>query len=224
MLGCFFSVSVQAADLDQVILKADEIRNPPESFEMNIKVKTQDQEYGFLVVTSGNEKTLIKTKFPIKDKGRNMLMLGTDMWLFIPNLNRSVRIALNQKLNGEVANGDISRLRWHQDYKPSLLSESPEAWTILLEENKKGLTYPRLEVKIEKKTYRPLFADYMGISGRKLKRATFSDYKMLAGKLRPSKITIQDLTNETKISNIEISSIEVKKVDDSVFSKERLND
>ena len=46
------------------------------------------------------------------------------IWVFIPNLKRSVRVGLSQKLTGQAANGDISRMRWSGDYTPKLLKET----------------------------------------------------------------------------------------------------
>ena len=34
----------------------------------------------------------------------------------MPSLKRAIRVSLSQKLMGEAANGDISRMRWYGDY------------------------------------------------------------------------------------------------------------
>ena len=68
-------------------------------------------------------------------------MLDENMWVFIPNLKRSVRVGLSQKLTGQAANGDISRMRWSGDYTPKLLKETKKSWLLHLQAKKKGLTH-----------------------------------------------------------------------------------
>lgn len=225
----FFSISLwsfaaSALTAEEILKNTDNIRNPSSSFVMNVKVQTPERDSEFLVYTKGNEKTLIKTMVPTKDKGRNMLMLGTDMWLYLPNLNNAVRVALSQRLTGEVSNGDLSRMRWYKDYNVTLVKEDSEKWLLHLTESRKGLTYSQINVYVEKKTYRPLTAEYMGPSGKKLKLATFDQYKKLAGEVRPSRITIQDAVETKKKSVLEIQTMEVKELPDSLFTKERLRD
>src|ERR1700692_2385353 len=91
------------------VKKADDIRNPSESYEMKMKVVSPENTSIYQVYLKGQDKTLIVTKEPVRDKGRNMLMLDRDFYAYIPNLKRSMRLSLAQKLSGQVANGDISR-------------------------------------------------------------------------------------------------------------------
>ena len=100
-------------DADTILRKADEVRNPSESFSMVVDVESQnDDPARFEVMMQGKSKTLIRTKKPERDVGRSILMIDENMWAYVPNLKRSVRVSLNQKLTGQAANGDISRMRW----------------------------------------------------------------------------------------------------------------
>lgn len=101
---------------EALLQKADKIRNPGDSFKMRLEVKAEDKSTEFEVFLKGTDKTLIVTKSPAVDRGRNMLMLDRDFYAFIPNLKRSMRLSLAQKMTGQVANGDIARTRWSGDY------------------------------------------------------------------------------------------------------------
>ena len=105
------SFSSLAADLLQEV---DSFRNPSDSYSMSVRIvsSNESEEARFLVYLKGNSKTLIKVLAPKKNLGRNMLMVAENMWVYVPNIRRSVRVSLNQKLTGEAANGDISRMRW----------------------------------------------------------------------------------------------------------------
>ena len=78
----YLTVSAQTAksapsiSVDDWVKKADQIRNPSQSFEMNVKVDDDSHTTEFIVFLKGQDKTLIVTKSPARDKGRNMLMLS----------------------------------------------------------------------------------------------------------------------------------------------------
>lgn len=227
MLFCLaLSVVSQAAWAESpelILQKADEVRNPSDSFSMIVDIKTKGQEDSrFEVLIKGKERTLVRTKKPARDVGRNMLMVEEDMWVYIPNLKRAVRVSLSQKLSGQAANGDISRMRWHGDYKADLDKETDEHWILDLQANKKGLTYDRIRVWVSKKGFKPARADYLTKRGKMLKRATFGAYKMILGAERPTEILIQDANDRSKMSKILIRKMNSENFPSSLFHQNSL--
>lgn len=210
---------------DQIIQRADNVRCPSESFFMEVEVTSKEQEdvVKLEVFTKGRDKTRVNTIAPARDKGRNMVMVGEDMWAYVPNLKRAVRVALNQKLTGQAANGDVSRMRWWGDYSAVQESEDAKSWTLLLTAKKKGLTYEKLRVWVEKKSFRPIKAEYLSLGGMLLKKTQFKQYKQIAGGVRPTEIVIQDAKNENDASVIRILRLEPKNSPDSIFNQNSLN-
>lgn len=206
-----------AEDPAEWVKKADNIRNPAESYEMKIKVETSESTSVFQVYLKGQDKTLIVTKEPARDKGRNMLMLDRDFHAYVPNLKRSMRLSLAQKLSGQVANGDISRTRWYGDYSVTKEAESNGEIQLLLKGNKDNLTYAWIRLWLKKGGFEPLRAEYLGLNGKTvLKKASFEDYKSIAGAVRPTTLKIED-TNK-QISHIRILEMGKKDFSDSFFS------
>lgn len=211
---------------DEILKKADAIRNPAQSYYIDVQVKsTEDPSdiHQFHVAIHGNDKTRIETVEPKRDRGRTMLMLGENMWVFVPNLKREVRVSLNQKLTGQASNGDISRMRWSGDYSTKLESENDKEWQLLLTANKKGLTYDKIRVWIEKKSFRPLRAEYLTAQGKVLKKATYQGYKQIAGDVRPTEIVIQDAVRPSDLSVIKIEDMKVKTFPGSIYNKSELD-
>lgn len=207
-----------AADAEALLKRADSYRNPSDSFKMLIRVKTPDTETTFEVFLKGTAKTLIVTKAPPRDRGRNMLMLDRDFYSYVPNLKRSVRLSLAQKFSGQVANGDIARTRWYGDYKPTLLGTEGTSTLLMLDGVKPNLTYQKMRLWIESATARPLRAEFLNLDGRTvLKRATYEGYKQLAGGQRPTLIRIED-TNKAQ-STLQILSMEAQSLEDSTFTE-----
>lgn len=220
------TVSVLAAPMPEDILaKCDSIRNPNESFIMKVRVTSTDSNETslFEVSTKGKEQTLVKTLEPVRDRKRDLLMVKESMWAFVPSLNRAVQVSLSQKLTGQAANGDITRMRWAGDYQAALQSEDANQWTLALTAAKSGLTYDKILARIDKKTFRPISAEYQTMGGAALKRATFSQYKLLAGKERPSVVEISDALQASKQSKIEIVDMVVRSLPDSLFSVTRFS-
>jgi outer membrane lipoprotein-sorting protein len=210
---CFAS-----ADPNALLKKADSFRNPSESYEMTIKVKTPDTETTFDVYLKGTSKTLIVTKEPARDRGRNMLMLDRDFYSYVPNLKRSVRLSLAQKFSGQVANGDIARTRWFGDYKPTIEKQNPKETILLLDGVKNNLTYQKIRLWVDSATAKPLHAEYLNLDGRTiLKRAWFENYRNMAGGIRPTLMRIEDTNHQS--STLSILSMEPKGIDDGIFTE-----
>jgi outer membrane lipoprotein-sorting protein len=204
----------------EILRKVDSIRNPGESYEMRVRIG----ESLFLVMISGNSRTLVRTLEPPRDRGRDLLMIDEEMWAYIPNLKRSVRVSLSQKLTGQAANGDISRMRWLGDYAPQLESQEGGSWVLALKATKKGLTYERIRVWVSKKDSSPQRAEYLTDSGKILQRASFEQYKMMAGRLRPTRLEIESAVNSTERSTLQVESMVPKKFSDSIFNPQRLGE
>jgi len=202
----------------EILKKVDAIRNPAESYDMRVRIG----ESLFLVLISGNSRTIVKTLDPARDRGRDLLMIDEEMWAYIPNLKRAVRVSLSQKLTGQAANGDISRMRWSGDYVPQIESQEADAWILSLKAAKKGLTYERIRVWVSKKDHSPQKAEYLTEAGKVLKRAQFEEYRMMAGRLRPTRLEIQSAVNSSESSTLKMESMTPKKFSESLFNPQRL--
>ncbi len=48
-------------------------------------------------------------------------MLGDDMWIYLPDTSRPVRITPLERLSGDASNGDVARTNYAVDYSPVYL-------------------------------------------------------------------------------------------------------
>jgi len=210
---------------EEILQKADEVRNPSESYFLRMEVvssDTPDDPSEFEVSLQGNAKTLVKTVKPVRDRGRKMLMQEQNMWLFVPNLKRSVRVGLSQRLVGQIANGDISRMRWSGDYSVQMENQTADEWVLGLKATKQGLTYDRLRIWVQKNTFHPLRAEFLTASGKVLKKAQYLDYRQLCGRVRPSRMVIADAIKQSDQSTLKVLQMEVKTFPSSIFYPENL--
>lgn len=217
VFSCLSQMTVAAPTADQMIKRADDIRNPGESFVMKVEIKDKDSSSKFDVYLKGKDKTLIVVQEPARDRGRNMLMLDRDFHSYVPNLKRSVRLSLSQKLSGQVSNGDIARTRWHGDYSAKIVETNNNETKLFLKAQKENLTYDQMHLWVKTKTAEPIRADYLALDGKTiLKKAYFEGYKTLVGKNRPSIIRIEDLEGNKSVMNL--LSMKKQSFEDSFFT------
>jgi outer membrane lipoprotein-sorting protein len=210
---------------DAIVARADAVRNPAQSYVMNVRITSSerpDEPSLFEVSIKDNDKTLVRTLEPTRDRGRNLLMLGEQMWAYVPNLERAIRVSLAQKLTGDAANGDISRMRWSGDYAARLEGETDAEWTLLLTASKPNLTYDRLRVQVDKATFRPRRAEFLTAGDKVLKTAVYGGYKPIAGDVRPTEIVIADALRADRQSRIEIVSMQPKPLPGTLFHAQNL--
>lgn len=207
----------------EILQKADEVRNPSASFTMVVSVKDHDGTLSkFEVKTKGKDRTLIKTLEAPHSKANALLMVEQDMWAFIPNLKRAVRVSLQQKLTGQAANGDIARMRLAGDYEAKIEKDEKDAWQLYLTANKKGLTYDKIRLWVSKDGYKPRKAEYLTMAGDPLKIANFETYSAMAGADRPKTIRIQDAKRSSDYSVLEIISLQNADFPDAIFQASNL--
>ena len=217
--------AADAVTPDVILKRADEVRNPAESYFVRSVItssSTPDEPVELEVSIQGNTRTLVRTIKPSRDRGRLALMVNEDMWAYVPNLKRAVRVSLGQRLVGQAANGDISRCRWSGDYTAVIESETVTEWVLLLAATKRALTYDKIRAWIEKGSFHPLRAEYLTPAGKPLKRAVYRRYAELAGSMRPSELHIEDALRPADYSDIRIVEIAPRQFPASIFYPENL--
>src|SRR5512135_560403 len=112
---------------DQILELSDMSRNGWDSYGVRTTIQnfedgTLKDEGTFDVTIKGMNKTLVK--FLNADvKGQYLLMVDDDMWIYMPNTRKPIRITPLQRLMGNASNGDVARTRYAQDYAAKLERE-----------------------------------------------------------------------------------------------------
>lgn len=219
-------------EASEILSRADEFRSPSGGFSLLVDVREldEDRKSSFEVFIKNNNKSLMLTKEPSRDRGRNLLMLDRDMWIFIPRIKRPVRVGLRQRLMGDVANGDLSRLQWTGDYSAQIDETNSRKFNqqpslkLVLKAQKENLTYEKIHLWVLTSDYRPLFAEYLTPSGKVLKTSTFENYGPLAGKTRPRRMLITDAMNQESQSEILIREMKKRSFPEGFFTQSNLED
>ncbi|MFZ9521535.1 MAG: outer membrane lipoprotein-sorting protein, partial [Silvanigrellaceae bacterium] len=101
---------------DQLIEKYDAIMGPT-NFESSAKMMARREDgtirnYEMRFVKKGNEKFRIWFKGPAAVAGQEVLRVGDNSWVYLPNLKRATRIANRDSFQGgDFNNADVLRER-----------------------------------------------------------------------------------------------------------------
>lgn len=215
----------------EVLEKADKIRFPSESFEVEVAVTSfsdgkQTDSRLYKVLSRGNDNTIVQVLEPASDRGQAMLMRGRDLWIFLPTVSQPVRLSLSQRLTGQVANGDIARANFSGDYTPKVLRTEPidgnEHYVLELTAVERSVTYSRVLYWVRKSNSHPHKAEFFSVSGRLLKTARYEEFKTLGGRVRPTRLVLRDALREGEESVMLYSEMKLRDLPARMFSKDYL--
>ncbi len=138
-----------------------------------------DEEHLYEVSQKGTDKTYVDFLSP-REKGEHLLMLGDDMWVYLPDTSRPVRITPLERLTGDASNGDVARTNYAADYSPVYLRTEKvgavECYVLDLTAKRKGATYQRILYWLRVQDARPVRAEFYLTSGKQIKSATFDEF------------------------------------------------
>ncbi|MBC7715062.1 MAG: outer membrane lipoprotein-sorting protein [Rhizobacter sp.] len=230
LFSFFITTNIFAAGIDanDIVKKADLRRglgNVSHSFNVTITNQDNKKEVYHVAFKDVNASLTEQTE-PERARGRKILMKDYDIWLYTTNIKKPLRISLEQKLTGEVANGDIARTNYSEDYDATLISTekrgNAEFYKLDLKAKNKKVTYGRIEYWVSKKDSIPMEATFFALSGKPLKSAQFMDFKPVQGMSRTTKMVIRDYLQKDKMSTMVFSDHKPEKFDESLFNKDRL--
>ena len=214
-----------------IVQKADNVRFPSEGFEVGITISTTTtggptDARKYRVLSKGNENTVVMTTEPASERGQIMLMKGHDLWIFLPTVSQPVRLPLAQRLTGAVANGDLARANLAGDYKPQLLRtekvDGEPMYVLELIAVDRSVTYHRVLYWVRQSNYWPHKAEFYSLSDRLLKTCLYQKFEGLAGRVRPTRLTMQDALRVGEESVLDYADMKLRDLPDKIFTKDYL--
>jgi outer membrane lipoprotein-sorting protein len=215
----------------QIVEEADRIRFPGEGFQVDVAIVTTGKdkdpdERKYRVLSKGNDNTVVMVTEPASERGQIMLMKGRELWIFLPSVSQPVRLSLAQRLTGQVANGDLARANFAGDYNPRLVRTETvdgEKYNVLeLTAVDRGVTYQRVMYWVREAGSAPHKAEFYSASNRLLKTCIYEKYERVLGKLRPTRLVMDDALRAGEQSVLEYAAMKLRDLPDKVFTKDYL--
>ncbi|MFC0180276.1 outer membrane lipoprotein-sorting protein [Thorsellia kenyensis] len=223
-----------------IIKAADRIRAPDQPFRYTLnltehaagKVVNQqklDVSMRFIKpdeVQDGDARALVRFVEPVRDRGKALFSDINQMWYFAPSLRRPIQISKQQRLIGQVANGDVVASDMDFSYNSEIISEEMcdqvQCYKLSLTRKNPSVTYPKITYFVEKDTFRPFKSEFYSESGVLLKRAIYENFTPVLGTNRPTRIIVEDGLKKDSYTIMDYSNVAYESLPESYFQKDYL--
>lgn len=216
--------SLFAQNADALLKRIDEDLLPPtyEAYRtiINEEPNGSKKEFSFFTLKKGKDKIAMLYLAPASEKGRATLRLGENMWLYIPNVNRPVRITSLQSVTGGVFNNaDIMQLEYSEEYTATHGGESGGDILLELKAKSSSVAYDRLKMWVPKEGTSVRKVEAYSASGMLIKTLDFKEVKDFGnGFVRPSVVETHSPLYKGYRSYMIYRSIKPRAVPDEAFT------
>jgi len=179
-----------------------------------------------------HKRFFIRILAPRKDKDTTWLKNGGNLWMYLPKLERDIRIPpsmmLSNWMGSDFTNDDLVKMESVvDDYKHRLIARDEQSYTI------ESIPLPDTAVVWGKIIHRiskdmlPLSDDYYDEHDRHIRSLTFDNVQSMGGRIMPTRWVMQPLDEsgkpESKRTIMIVESIEFDQLlNDSLFSRANL--
>jgi outer membrane lipoprotein-sorting protein len=189
-----FAAPAFAIDGTALLKQVDRNLNP-ESYEMyrkliNVEPDGKKKEFTLFSVKKGTDRVAALFLAPASEKGRSTLRLGENMWLYIPNVGKPIRItSLQSVVGGVFNNADILSLDYSAEYDVRSVTEKDGGYLLNLKAKTREVAYDQLRMQVDRNRRVPVRIECLTEAGMLIKTLYFKDTKDFGGGLvRPSMI------------------------------------
>jgi outer membrane lipoprotein-sorting protein len=168
--------------------------------------------------TRGEEESAFEFVSPPREEGTRMLLRGDDLWIYLPQVDRTQRVSgamLREGMMGsDISYEDLMATReLRERYEAELVGEDTvgerPCWRLELTATDEAVAYPRRRVCVDKDTSVPLEQELYALSGMLLKTWTMSGMRDFGeGRVYPSRMVVQDHLTPDTTTRVEFKDIE----------------
>jgi outer membrane lipoprotein-sorting protein len=218
-----------ALDGNELLRQVDKNMQPG-SYEMykkliNIEPDGKKKEFVLYTVKTGQDKMAALFISPASEEGRATLRLGDNMWLYIPNVGKPLRITSLQSVTGGIFNNsDILRLDYHIEYDVEAINEQEESYHLKLKARTSSVAYDHLQMIVDKKSMLPTTIECYAISGMLIKTLHYSKIQDFGdGLVRPSILETESPLHKGYRSLMLFAKVQKREFADEVFTLNHLS-
>ena len=218
------SAPVYAIDGNKLLEQVDRNLNP-ESYEsykklINIEPDGSKKEFVLFTVKKGKDKVAAMFISPASEKGRSTLRLDENMWLYIPNIGKPIRItSLQSVVGGVFNNSDLLRLDYTSEYNVEKVEDQGNEHLLHLNAKTKNVAYDKLKMWVNKDNLLPSKIESLTEASMLIKTLYFKEIKDFGGGIvRPSVIETDSPLYKGYKSVMIFAKVKEKTFSDEVFT------
>lgn len=172
-----WAVGAQANVLEQI----DQLRLPAGAVTVDFSVRTSDGQVTQFTSDQDGSGSSLAQIVSGGDRGEKYLYTQDGLWLFTPGSRRTIRIPKIQSLRGETVIGDITQLRFADDYQIADQSASTlngrDVTKLALSARSRASTFRSINLYVDPDRLTPVFAEYFLTSGKLFRTANFGEVR-----------------------------------------------
>ncbi len=187
---------------------------------INIEPNGAQKEFILYVVKKGNDKMVSTFLAPKSEIGRSTLRLGDNMWLYIPNVAKPVRItSLQSVIGGVFNNSDILQIDYHAEYDVIAKEQDGEQTVLTLKAKTASVAYDTLRMRLDAQYSLPDRIECYAASKMLIKTLYFKEIKDFGdGMIRPAVTETDSPLYKGYKSVMIFADIKSREVDDEAFT------
>lgn len=197
--------------------------------KMLIHVDNEVRTKELLEYAKGRTTSYAEFVSPPRDKGVKYLKIEDDMWMYLPDVDKIIKIAghmLRQSMMGSDFSYEdaLESSKLLEKYTATLVSEETisvssrsggnqvmkprRCYVVDLTAKVKDVTYYRRMVWVDKEYFVPVKEDLFALSGKLLKEMTIGDIKPYGARYYPTYYTMKNLLRENSLTEMFMTKVQ----------------
>ena len=220
----------------EIVDRVDQLlrgRSSRGAFRMEIVTEHWDRTLEMRAWSLGTEYSLIRILAPNRDAGTATLKAGNDIWNYLPRVDRTIKLPPSLMggawMGSHFTNDDlVKESRIIDDYDIEIGFEGErngtEVWEfVLTPKPEAAVIWGRIVEQVRKDDLMPEWARYYDEDGELARSVTFSDFRVMGGRLVPAVMTMQPADKPEESTTIQYTDLEFDvDLDESFFSLRQL--
>ena len=173
--------------------------------------------------------SFIRILAPAKEKGIGSLRIGAEMWNYLPNVERTIKIPpsmmLQPWMGSDFTNDDLVKSSSVvDDYTHKILREEGGAWVLeLIPKPDAAVVWGKLLYWVRKTDFIPLKEEFYDERGALVRTMTFSEVKPMGGRTIPTRWEIRPADKPGNSTSIVVkSAVYDRGIDPETFTQRNL--
>ena len=223
--------SVTALTGEQIIRKVDAnmtYGSARMEAKMVIHVRDQVRTKKMISYAEGRDRSYAEFTYPARDKGVKYLKIGDNMWMYLPSVNKIIKIAghmLRQSMMGSDFSYEdaLESDKLLEKYTIKLAGQDESNYILDLTAKVKKVTYYRRKIWIDKAIFVPVKEELFARSGKKLKVMTLGKVKKYGKRYYPTYMSMKNILRKDSKTEMFVEKAEFNvKLPARIFTKGNL--
>ncbi len=199
LVATVLATPLRAQSAKEIVDRVDRLMRGASShgkMEMRIKTEHWSRTLDMEVWSLGTEYSLVRVTAPPREAGTATLKAGNEVWNYLPRVDRTIKVPpslmMGSWMGSHFTNDDlVKESRMVDDYDIKISFEGDRngvaVWEFYLTPKPEAaVVWGHIEEQVRKKDLMPTWARYYDEDGKLVRTLTFSDYKVMGGRLVPS--------------------------------------